>query len=454
MWTSWERAELVRVKNAFGRALYGQSWSEGVTERGEPWLVALDLEDDTLILHIARLDGRYIALDAALDEIAVGYDLPSFVDACIAGLGQGRPPEASNIVRLRLAHGRLAAFAALIMDMMREELAAAQNLQADQKEAGEGSGRGPGRSETPARRSQDQTTEGAELAPADRGMRNTRQMAPSAISDLRGPGSDAAPPAFAALPILLIAGAVELGRAGSEHAQAAATVADGTPDESGQGGHPAAPDPIDLPAGKPPDLGWAPEADIFLFTPEAPDEPVSAVHALEAGTREPDGQAPSFDTGMSRAARPDAAVTSATPTDAASGPDEPAHPDMVPPFARVTKVVAMLRDGRREIAREALEDTIRFGETEMAEQIRETVRGHMEPIVPEIQEAVGAVRAARMETGLGTEQGVEWPLGIDAWGDGAHATPADESLWSREHMIAPAVWERPRLADLLIEEDW
>jgi hypothetical protein len=58
-WTDHERAEIHRLE-ALCRELGQFELDCKRTDAGDPWCVAHDLRHDTVVLHIARIDRRYV----------------------------------------------------------------------------------------------------------------------------------------------------------------------------------------------------------------------------------------------------------------------------------------------------------------------------------------------------------------------------------------------------------
>jgi len=422
MWTSREHAEFVRLKNAFGRALYDLSWSEGVTERGEPWLVALDLEDETLVLHIARLDGHYVALDGELDEIAAGAELTTVVDACISRMGQRARADTGTVIRLRPAHGRLAIFAALIADMLRERAEA--RTRPDDGEAAPGTAKDENAAMAAARRGDERSANAAEPAGTDRDLHGARQSGAPRPVDTRLPAAEA--PALGTISTLLIAGAIDLlllppgsALAGppdagdASDAAADARTVDGEADAQAPTARDGArPDGPGRGAG---DLGKMADAFFFAALHESGDTDAAGRAVIEADDVV-DISASLASTLAMRAAPPKMGKDQDAPAAMGAGAVPPASAETdtgetdtgetamaddrrVSPVERLVDIVGGVLDRTSARLRDDTSDTILFREREVADEIRQALRDRIEPIVSDILEARRAEREDPAEIG-------------------------------------------------------
>ncbi len=89
-WSGWEKDELSRLKTASADVLENQIWEDGVTDSGDPWLVAVDEDSLELSLHIARLSGGYVAVSGDLSPVASGANLKSVVNDCLIYIRSNR----------------------------------------------------------------------------------------------------------------------------------------------------------------------------------------------------------------------------------------------------------------------------------------------------------------------------------------------------------------------------
>jgi hypothetical protein len=60
-WTDEEQTEIQRLKSACGRVDYWELECNH-TDAGDPWCIIYDLERDGVVLHIARIDRRYVTV--------------------------------------------------------------------------------------------------------------------------------------------------------------------------------------------------------------------------------------------------------------------------------------------------------------------------------------------------------------------------------------------------------
>ncbi len=89
-WSGWERSELSRLKSASVDVLENQVWEDGVTDSGDPWIVAVDERSLELSLHVARLNGVYVAVSGDLLPVASGANLKSVVNDCLTYIRSNR----------------------------------------------------------------------------------------------------------------------------------------------------------------------------------------------------------------------------------------------------------------------------------------------------------------------------------------------------------------------------
>jgi hypothetical protein len=93
-WTAAERDRLAqlaeRLEAAFGRV----NATYGVSDKGEPWCVITD-EDDEVIVHVARIDGQFFIHHAGDDVLRVGDTLWS---ACERLMGEDWRDEREDVV--------------------------------------------------------------------------------------------------------------------------------------------------------------------------------------------------------------------------------------------------------------------------------------------------------------------------------------------------------------------
>jgi hypothetical protein len=83
-WTQRELAEFYRVESALIQAGLQLETDRGVTDEGDPWFVFCRADNGDVFIHFARIDGQYIAVGAALEQIVQGKDFPTLVQEMLA----------------------------------------------------------------------------------------------------------------------------------------------------------------------------------------------------------------------------------------------------------------------------------------------------------------------------------------------------------------------------------
>ena len=82
-WTASERARLEALADQFTQAGVHVEVIYGATDDGDPWCVVKDANEDVLV-HVARIGGRFVVHFAAQDTFEEGADLPSALGARLA----------------------------------------------------------------------------------------------------------------------------------------------------------------------------------------------------------------------------------------------------------------------------------------------------------------------------------------------------------------------------------
>jgi hypothetical protein len=97
-WSAQELAEFYRVEAALIQAGLRVVSERGLTDEGEPWFVFCRTEDDEVIIHFARIDGRYLISAPAYCGTATGPDFPALVRGMIERHPVLRPrPKGDNL---------------------------------------------------------------------------------------------------------------------------------------------------------------------------------------------------------------------------------------------------------------------------------------------------------------------------------------------------------------------
>jgi hypothetical protein len=79
-WTNQELAEFYRVADSLNQAGLAVETDLGVSDEGEPWFAFYHPDTADVVAHFARINGRFVAAGASLDEIVDGRDLREIID--------------------------------------------------------------------------------------------------------------------------------------------------------------------------------------------------------------------------------------------------------------------------------------------------------------------------------------------------------------------------------------
>lgn len=138
-WSNQDLAELYRVEGALLQAGLRIETEGGVSDEGDPWFVFCHGDNGELIVHFARIDGRYVVAAPALPKPLGGADLGSIVRRFIAENPVSLPvPEANrrgNVLFHPAALLTIFVATILIMSSPSEGLAAADDEADGGKEA-------------------------------------------------------------------------------------------------------------------------------------------------------------------------------------------------------------------------------------------------------------------------------------------------------------------------------
>ncbi len=83
-WSQQELAEFYRVESALIRAGISVGTDRGMSDENEPWFVFFRQDDGEVVIHFARIDGEYIIVGSAYEEIARGFDFSTLVRNMVA----------------------------------------------------------------------------------------------------------------------------------------------------------------------------------------------------------------------------------------------------------------------------------------------------------------------------------------------------------------------------------
>ena len=83
-WSSQELAEFYRVEAAMLPSGLRVTPERGVTDEGDPWFIFCRAEDDEVIVHFARIEGRYLISAPSFGGNVSGYDFSTLVRDMVA----------------------------------------------------------------------------------------------------------------------------------------------------------------------------------------------------------------------------------------------------------------------------------------------------------------------------------------------------------------------------------
>jgi hypothetical protein len=78
-WTQRELAEFYRVEGALIQAGLQLETERGLSDEGDPWFVFCRVDNGEVFIHFARIDGQYVAVGAALEQVVQGKDFPTLI---------------------------------------------------------------------------------------------------------------------------------------------------------------------------------------------------------------------------------------------------------------------------------------------------------------------------------------------------------------------------------------
>src|SRR5271165_2464366 len=82
-WSAQDVAEFYRVEGILAQSGLRVTSVRGVTDEGDPWFVFCRADDDEVIIHFARIDGRYVISSPAYCGNGSGYDFRALVRGMI-----------------------------------------------------------------------------------------------------------------------------------------------------------------------------------------------------------------------------------------------------------------------------------------------------------------------------------------------------------------------------------
>lgn len=113
-WTASERARLEALADEFTKAGVHVEVIYGATDDGDPWCVVKDANEDVLV-HVARIGGRFVVHYAAQDTFEEGADLPSALGARLIDVPVDPEHQGEVVVPFNLAGRQAQGLLALIV---------------------------------------------------------------------------------------------------------------------------------------------------------------------------------------------------------------------------------------------------------------------------------------------------------------------------------------------------
>ena len=92
-WSTQELAEFYRVESALVQSGLSISSGQGMSDEGDPWFVFCRAEDDEVIVHFARCDGRYLISAPSFGADVTGGDF----NLLVRGLLERQPVAARSV---------------------------------------------------------------------------------------------------------------------------------------------------------------------------------------------------------------------------------------------------------------------------------------------------------------------------------------------------------------------
>jgi hypothetical protein len=113
-WTPSERARLEALADQFTKAGVHVEVIYGATDDGDPWCVVKDANEEVLV-HVARIGGRFVVHYAAQDTFEEGADLPSALGARLVEVHTDQEHQDEVVVPFSLAGRQAQGLLALIV---------------------------------------------------------------------------------------------------------------------------------------------------------------------------------------------------------------------------------------------------------------------------------------------------------------------------------------------------
>lgn len=79
-WTNQEKAELFRLAEELSGQGSGVETATGISDNGDPWFIVYDAASGDVLVHVARIAGKFVVHDMSGDLLLEGGDLRRLVD--------------------------------------------------------------------------------------------------------------------------------------------------------------------------------------------------------------------------------------------------------------------------------------------------------------------------------------------------------------------------------------
>ena len=84
-WTEFEKTELARLRAEIQDVAFAE-FECNHTDEGDPWCIIHDRDQDTIIVHIARINRRYVVVMPHDNRVVKSMTLAAAVDRALAAL--------------------------------------------------------------------------------------------------------------------------------------------------------------------------------------------------------------------------------------------------------------------------------------------------------------------------------------------------------------------------------
>lgn len=82
-WTNQEKAELFRLTDQLSSRDYGLETATGISDSGDPWFIVYDSDSGDVLVHVARINGRFVVHQMADDVMVEGDDLRRLISRAV-----------------------------------------------------------------------------------------------------------------------------------------------------------------------------------------------------------------------------------------------------------------------------------------------------------------------------------------------------------------------------------